>query len=86
MHNSFSTLFKTSQLFRPIFTQNETTYSARCEHVRLNFKTVALCWDSIYLSWVVQIVVIEYGFNDHFTKLNGNTNRGEFYHDLSSNR
>ncbi len=27
---------------------------------------------------------IEYGFNDK--KLNGNTNRGEFYPDLSSNR
>ncbi len=41
--------------------------------------------DSIYLSWDVQIVVIEYGFNDN-SKMKRNTNRGEFYHDLSSNR
>ncbi len=42
--------------------------------------------DGIYLSWVVQIVVIEYGFNDNKKKWNGNTNHREFYNDLSSNR
>ncbi len=41
--------------------------------------------DSIYLSSVVQIVVIENSLV--IIKIwNGNTNSGEFYHDLSSNQ
>ncbi len=60
MYNSLSTL-KTSQLFRSIFTQN---YSAAVRKRECYWK---LCFmpNSIYLSRVVQIVVIEYGFNDN---------------------
>ncbi len=64
LYNSLSIL-KTSQLFRPIFIQNETT------HVRLLLRTV------LYAGQYLFIAVIKYGFID---KWNGNTNRREFYH------
>ncbi len=41
--------------------------------------------DSIYLSWDVQIVLIDYGFNDNWN-MKRNTNRLEFYRDLLSKR